>query len=73
MALLLTSRFSRRNMLFFIAENSREDLLLLGHLLEKGEIAPAIERAYPLGKVPAALRYVEQGHSQGKQVIVVRR
>ncbi|HZM75617.1 MAG TPA: NAD(P)-dependent alcohol dehydrogenase [Candidatus Limnocylindrales bacterium] len=70
--LLLTSRFSRRNMSFFLTENSREDLLRLGELLEKGEIAPVVERTYQLEEVPAALRYVEQGHSQGKHVIAVR-
>lgn len=31
-----------------------------------------IERTHPLEQVPAALRYVEQGHSQGKHIIVVR-
>lgn len=73
MLLLLTSRFSRRNICFFITENSRQDLQRLGELLGKGEIAPVIERTYPLEEVPAALRYVEQGHSQGKQIIMVRR
>ena len=73
MLLLLTSRFSRRNICFFITENSRQDLQRLGELLEKGEIAPVIERTYPLEEVPAALRYVEQGHSQGKHIIVMRR
>jgi NADPH:quinone reductase-like Zn-dependent oxidoreductase len=73
MALLLTSRFSRRNKIFFITESSRRDLWELGELLGKGEITPVIERTYPLEEVPAALRSVEQGHSQGKHVIVVRR
>jgi NADPH:quinone reductase-like Zn-dependent oxidoreductase len=57
---------------FFITENSGQDLLELGGLLEKGEIAPVVERTFPLEEVPAALRSVEQGHSQGKHIIVVR-
>jgi len=71
--LLLMSRFSRRNASTMLTRNSKADLLLLSELLEKGEIAPVIERTYPLEGVPAALRFVEQGHSQGKHVIVVRR
>jgi 2-desacetyl-2-hydroxyethyl bacteriochlorophyllide A dehydrogenase len=73
LVLSLTARFSRRDKIFILTRNSREDLVELGELLEKGEISPVIERTYPLEEVPAALRFVEQGHSQGKHVIVVRR
>jgi len=70
-AMMVVSRFSRRNVGLMLTHNSREDLLLLGELLAKGEIAPVIERTYPMEGVPAAIRHVEQGHSQGKHVIRV--
>jgi NADPH:quinone reductase-like Zn-dependent oxidoreductase len=77
--LMLASRLGRlgssfdhgRDASFVYTRNSRQDLLLLGELLEKGEIAPVIERIYPLEEVPAAVRQVGQGHSQGKHVIVM--
>jgi NADPH:quinone reductase-like Zn-dependent oxidoreductase len=40
-------------------------------LLETGKVVPVIDRCYPLGEVPEALRYIEEGHAQGKVVITV--
>jgi len=50
---------------------NQKDLLLLKELLESGKIKPVIDRCYPLSEVPAAIRYVEAGHAQGKVVITV--
>ena len=47
------------------------DLLVLRELLETAKIAPAIDRTYSLGDVPAAIRYVMEGHARGKVVIRV--
>jgi NADPH:quinone reductase-like Zn-dependent oxidoreductase len=49
--------------------NDREDLALLGELIEAGKVAPVIDRRYPLSEVPEALRYVEDGRALGKVVI----
>jgi NADPH:quinone reductase-like Zn-dependent oxidoreductase len=38
-------------------------------LVEAGQITPAIDRTYPLSEVPAAISYVEAGHTRGKVVI----
>jgi NADPH:quinone reductase-like Zn-dependent oxidoreductase len=40
-------------------------------LLESGKVKPVIDRRYPLSEVPAAFRYLEEGHAQGKVVITV--
>jgi NADPH:quinone reductase-like Zn-dependent oxidoreductase len=46
-------------------------LLVLKDLLEARKIVPVIDRRYPLSNVAAALRYLEEGHAQGKVVITV--
>jgi NADPH:quinone reductase-like Zn-dependent oxidoreductase len=51
--------------------NNREDLALLAELFEAGKVVPVIDRRYPLSEVPEALRYLEEGHAQGKVVITV--
>jgi NADPH:quinone reductase-like Zn-dependent oxidoreductase len=45
------------------------DLLFLKELLETGKVRPVIGRRYTLSEVPEALRYLEEGHAQGKVVI----
>jgi len=39
--------------------------------MQAGKITPVIDRRYPLGEVPEAIRYLEQGHARGKVVITV--
>ena len=51
--------------------NRKEDLAFLIELLESGKIVPVIDRRYPLSEVAEALRYLEEGHAQGKLVINV--
>ena len=48
---------------------TNEDLVFMKELLEAGEVTPVIDRRYPLGEVPEALRYLEAGHARGKIVI----
>ncbi len=40
-------------------------------LLEAGKVIPVIDRTYPLSEVPAAIRYLEEGHARGKVVITL--
>ena len=51
--------------------NKKEDLVFLEELFEAGKVVPVIDRRYPLGEVPEALRYLEEGHARGKVVITV--
>jgi len=32
---------------------------------------PVIDRKYSLGETPQAIRYIEEGHAQGKVVITI--
>jgi NADPH:quinone reductase-like Zn-dependent oxidoreductase len=43
----------------------------LKELFEAGKVVPVIDRRYPLSEVPEALRYLEEGHAQGKVVITM--
>jgi NADPH:quinone reductase-like Zn-dependent oxidoreductase len=46
----------------------------LGPLIElcqTGKVATVIDRRYPLAEVPAALRYLDEGHAKGKVVVIV--
>jgi NADPH:quinone reductase-like Zn-dependent oxidoreductase len=53
------------------AKANQKDLAFLKELLETGKIKSVIDRCYPLAEVPDALRYLEEGHAQGKVVITV--
>ena len=46
-----------------------KDLRFLSGLMEKGEIAPVVDRTYPFAEIPEALRYLERGHARGKVAI----
>jgi NADPH:quinone reductase-like Zn-dependent oxidoreductase len=51
--------------------NKKEDLGFLEELFEAGKVVRVIDRRYPLSEVAEALRYLEEGHHQGKIVITV--
>jgi NADPH:quinone reductase-like Zn-dependent oxidoreductase len=67
----LLSRMGSKKMRFFMANINQKDLVFLKDLLEAGKVVPVIDRRYPLRDVARALRYLEEGHAQGKVVITV--
>lgn len=72
--MLLGKRISKawdKKFSFMIANITTNDLAFLKELLETGKIAPAIGGCYPLRETAKALRYVDEGHAQGKIVIAV--
>jgi NADPH:quinone reductase-like Zn-dependent oxidoreductase len=50
---------------------TRDPLVALTELLESGKVTPIVDRTYALSEVPAAIRYLEEGHARGKIVIKV--
>ncbi|MEA2579475.1 MAG: hypothetical protein QOE83_367 [Actinomycetota bacterium] len=50
---------------------NQEDLLTLKELIEAEKIEPVIDRTYPLSESADAIRYLAEGHSRGKIVVVV--
>ncbi len=53
------------------AKISQKDLIFIKELIEAGKVLPVIDRRYPLHEAPDALRYLIEGHAQGKVVITV--
>jgi len=54
-----------------VSKERREDLAVLKGFIEAGKVTPLIDRAYPLGEAPEAIRYLAAGHARGKIVITV--
>jgi NADPH:quinone reductase-like Zn-dependent oxidoreductase len=69
----MLSLIGGKKMCFFMANINQKDLLLLKDLLEARKVVPIIDRRYPLSAVAEAVRYLEEGHAQGKVVITVER
>jgi NADPH:quinone reductase-like Zn-dependent oxidoreductase len=51
------------------AKVTQADLAVLRGLIEAGKVRPVIDRTYPLGEVPQAVRRWENQHAAGKVVI----
>jgi NADPH:quinone reductase-like Zn-dependent oxidoreductase len=62
---------SSRNVVFFVAKFNKPDMEVLRELLEEGKMTPVIDRRYELSGIADALRYMGDGHAQGKIVITV--
>ena len=62
---------SRKVVAPFLATLNTEDLMFLTGLIEAGKVKPVVEKRYPLAETAAALRYVGDGHAQGKVVITL--
>lgn len=71
LALPIVSPFVSQTLVQLIAKRSSADLEILTGLIEAGKVVPVIDRTYPLAEVPAAIRYLEEGHARGKIVITV--
>jgi len=67
----ILSLFARQRLRPLVSKERREDLVVLKELIEAGKVTPVIDRTYPLGEVPEAIRYLEAGHARGKIVITV--
>jgi len=67
----LVSLIGRKKVCFFLAKLNKKDLVFLKDLLAARRIVPVIARRYPLSDAAEALRYLEEGHAQGKVVLTV--
>ena len=56
-----------------LAKPNQADLLFLKELCEAGKLKPLIDWRFLLSEVPAAIRYLEDGHARGKVVVTVTR
>jgi NADPH:quinone reductase-like Zn-dependent oxidoreductase len=67
----LGSLRSSQKLVFYIAKLTAEDMFVMKELIESGQVTPYVERTYPLSETADALRYLGEGHAQGKIVITV--
>ena len=67
----LISMTGNKKIGFMSANINKKDLVFLKELFEAGKVKSVIDRHYPLSEVAEAIRYLEEGHVQGKVVITV--
>ena len=65
------SRTGGKKMGNLMAKPNHRDLAFLQALLQAGKVKSVIDRRYPLREGAEALRYLAEGHAQGKVVITV--
>jgi NADPH:quinone reductase-like Zn-dependent oxidoreductase len=72
MGAMVTGAFSSRRVRLTdltTSTKTKENLLELTALIEKGAVTPVISRRYAFADIPAAVAYQEEGHAPGKVVI----
>jgi NADPH:quinone reductase-like Zn-dependent oxidoreductase len=67
----LLARLVGQRLRMLASKPGQQDLQTLQELLEAGKLTPVIDRTYPLGDVPEAMRQMVEGHTRGKLVITV--
>ena len=67
----LLARLVSQRLRMLASKPGQQDLQTLRELLEAGKLTPVIDRTYPLGDVPEAMRQMVEGHTRGKLVITV--
>jgi NADPH:quinone reductase-like Zn-dependent oxidoreductase len=67
---ILQSRFIRQRVRLALLP-SKTDLVVVKDRIEAGDLAPVVDRTFPLVETAQALRYLGTGHARGKVVINV--
>ena len=67
----LTGRAGGRKIRVLPVRLGVQYLAPLVELCQAGKIATVIDRRYPLGEVPQALRYMGEGNAKGKVIVIV--
>ena len=57
--------------MFPIPSITKQDVIFLKELAEKGEYKPVIDRFYPLDQIVDAYKYVESGQKTGNVIIKI--
>jgi NADPH:quinone reductase-like Zn-dependent oxidoreductase len=65
------SSFTDQKFAQYMTRISKDDLIMLGDLVQAGKARPVIERTYKLSDAPEALRQLDAGHARGKLVITI--
>ena len=68
---LTTPIFGGKKVLFPIPAITKEDVIFLKELVEKGAFKPVIDRYFELGEIVEAYKYVESGQKTGNVVLKI--
>jgi NADPH:quinone reductase-like Zn-dependent oxidoreductase len=68
---MLLSPFVGQKLGTFVASENSADLVVLHDLIEGGQVTPSVDRTFALGDVPAAIRYLIDGHARGKLAVTI--
>jgi NADPH:quinone reductase-like Zn-dependent oxidoreductase len=61
--------FVSQRIKIFMAKALPADLAALRDLMAAGQLAPVVDRVYPLDEAEAAFAYLEEGHARGKVIV----
>jgi NADPH:quinone reductase-like Zn-dependent oxidoreductase len=73
LGVVLQGAFSSRTMRPFMTRPNGKDLAQLGAWIESGRLVPHVAREFAWSEAIEAVRYVAEGHTQGKAVIHVHK
>ncbi len=62
---------ARNKRMSLLMHTPNKDLVTVSELVQTGQIAPVIDKRYPLSQVAEAVRYLGEGNAQGKVVITM--
>jgi NADPH:quinone reductase-like Zn-dependent oxidoreductase len=67
----ILSPFMSQKFGMMLADLNKDDLAVMGTLMQSGKVTPVIDRTYKLSETAEALGYLEKGHARGKVVLTV--
>jgi NADPH:quinone reductase-like Zn-dependent oxidoreductase len=67
----LVSMFVPQRLTMLASKELGEDFDVLRERIEAGDVAPAVDRTFPLIEAPDAIRYVADGRARGKVALTV--
>jgi len=69
----LLSIFLKQRLALLVTKERGSDYDRLTEMIEAGQLAPSIDRIYPLEDAPHAVRQLQAGHVRGKVAITMER
>ena len=71
MTAIVLSWFVSQKFVSLLTKINKDDLTFIGELMVSEKVKAVIDRQYKLSEVPEAIRYIEDGHTKGKIVIII--
>ena len=68
---LITAFWGGKRLLFPVPSITKQDVIFLKELVEKGEFKPVIDRKYNLDQIVEAYKYVESGQKTGNVILKI--